>query len=60
MTNKTQGRGSISLGKIAERLNVLVVSCDRCGRARPSKNMQRAKKRTALFIAGNPIGGSVA
>jgi hypothetical protein len=26
--------GYISLGRIAERLNVLVVQCDRCGRRR--------------------------
>ena len=33
MTNKAQGRGYISLGGIAKRLNVLVITCDRCGRA---------------------------
>jgi hypothetical protein len=27
-------KGYITLGRIAERLNVLVVSCDRCGRRR--------------------------
>jgi hypothetical protein len=26
------GKGYISLGRIAERLNVLVIHCDRCGR----------------------------